>query len=266
MTAHPINPQAPTAIANGRSCPIRPRLAEGRRPFHGGHFRALYIDGVAARPRPDVYRAVGIGIDFGTTRTVVAYADRGNYPVVSFESDEGDMVEWFPSVVAECNGELRFGFDALATASDPSFSQIRSFKRLLSGSDATASSTLTVGASRVSVRELVERFLGAFGDALRKRSNLPRSLRTSAELEAVVATPANAFCTQRFVTLEAFRRAGFVVRAMLNEPSAAGFEYSHRHARTLTSKREHVVVYDSSAAARSTRRSSASRGLTTTWS
>ena len=31
---------------------------------------------------------------------------------------------------------------------------------------------------------------------------------------------------------------------MLNEPSAAGFEYTHRHARTLTSKREHVVVYD----------------------
>jgi len=187
---------------------------------------------------------VGIGIDFGTTRTVVAYADRGNYPVVSFESDSGDMVEWFPSIVAECNGELRFGFDALATASDPSFSQIRSFKRLLSGSDATASSTLTVGASRVSVRELVERFLGAFGEALRKRSNLPKSFRSSAELESVVATPANAFCTQRFVTLEAFRRAGFVVRAMLNEPSAAGFEYSHRHARTLTSKREHIVVYD----------------------
>lgn len=81
---------------------------------------------------------MGIGIDFGTTRTVVASADRGNYPVVSFESDEGDMVEWFPSVVAERNAELRFGFDALATASDPSFSQVRSFKRLLSGSDATA--------------------------------------------------------------------------------------------------------------------------------
>jgi molecular chaperone DnaK (HSP70) len=60
----------------------------------------------------------------------------------------------------------------------------------------------------------------------------------------VVATPANAFCTQRFVTLEAFRSAGFDVRAMLNEPSAAGFEYAHRHARTMTSQREHVVVYD----------------------
>ena len=31
---------------------------------------------------------------------------------------------------------------------------------------------------------------------------------------------------------------------MLNEPSAAGFEYTHRHRDTLTSKRDHVVVYD----------------------
>ena len=47
---------------------------------------------------------MGLGIDFGTTRTVVAWADRGNYPIVSFESDSGDHVEWFPSVVAEREG------------------------------------------------------------------------------------------------------------------------------------------------------------------
>jgi molecular chaperone DnaK (HSP70) len=56
--------------------------------------------------------------------------------------------------------------------------------------------------------------------------------------------PANSHSTQRFVTLEAFRRAGFVVRAVLNEPSAAGLEYAHRHPSTLNSRREHVVVYD----------------------
>ena len=31
---------------------------------------------------------------------------------------------------------------------------------------------------------------------------------------------------------------------MLNEPSAAGFEYTHRHRDTLSSKRDLVVVYD----------------------
>jgi molecular chaperone DnaK (HSP70) len=49
---------------------------------------------------------------------------------------------------------------------------------------------------------------------------------------------------QRFLTLDAFRKAGFNVLATLNEPSAAGFEYSHRHRNTLSSRREHVVVYD----------------------
>ena len=41
-----------------------------------------------------------LGIDLGTTRTVVAYADRGNYPVVSFTDADGDAHEFFPSVVA----------------------------------------------------------------------------------------------------------------------------------------------------------------------
>ena len=187
---------------------------------------------------------MGLGIDFGTTRTVVAHADRGNYPVVSFESAGGDLVEWFPSVVAERAGELRFGFDALAVADDPSFSQVRSFKRLLGRTHVAASGQVSVGGMRLPVAELVARFIAALGHALRTRSNLPESLRRAEKLDAVVATPANAFCTQRFLTLEAFRHAGFVVRAMLNEPSAAGFEYSHRHARTVTSKREHVIVYD----------------------
>jgi molecular chaperone DnaK (HSP70) len=44
--------------------------------------------------------------------------------------------------------------------------------------------------------------------------------------------------------MDAFRRAGFEVAAMLNEPSAAGFEYTHRHRDTLSSRRDVVVVYD----------------------
>ena len=37
-----------------------------------------------------------LGIDFGTTRTVVAWCDRGNYPVVSFVDDAGDALNAFP--------------------------------------------------------------------------------------------------------------------------------------------------------------------------
>jgi molecular chaperone DnaK (HSP70) len=54
-------------------------------------------------------RNVRLGIDFGTTRTVVATCDRGNYPVVGFLDEAGDPADFYPSVVAERAGELRFG-------------------------------------------------------------------------------------------------------------------------------------------------------------
>jgi molecular chaperone DnaK (HSP70) len=36
-----------------------------------------------------------LGIDFGTTRIVAAAADRGNYPLVGFETPDGQPREWF---------------------------------------------------------------------------------------------------------------------------------------------------------------------------
>ena len=41
-----------------------------------------------------------LGIDYGTTRTVVAAVDRGNYPVVSFHTADGDTQDWYPSLIA----------------------------------------------------------------------------------------------------------------------------------------------------------------------
>jgi actin-like ATPase involved in cell morphogenesis len=56
-----------------------------------------------------------VGIDFGTTHTVVAVVDRGNYPVVSF-----DGVDAWPSLIAaNAAGQLRFGSDAAAVRRQP---------------------------------------------------------------------------------------------------------------------------------------------------
>ena len=41
---------------------------------------------------------IRLGIDFGTTRTVVARVERGNYPLVTFETEWGDGQEWYPSL------------------------------------------------------------------------------------------------------------------------------------------------------------------------
>ncbi|AKT37558.1 Hsp70 family protein [Chondromyces crocatus] len=184
-----------------------------------------------------------LGIDFGTTRTVVACSDRGNYPVLSFQDESGNPVDWYPSVIAERRGELRFGFDALEVAADPEWTVLRSFKRLLSGPRTSPDFQVELGSTTLSGVELIARFLGSLREAILTRSNRP-SVKRDEQLVAVVATPANAHGAQRFITLDAFHRAGFEVTALLNEPSAAGFEYSHRYHNTLTSRREHIVVYD----------------------
>ncbi len=187
---------------------------------------------------------MNFGIDFGTTRTVVACADRGNHPVVSFSDPAGDAVEWIPTVVAEREGELRFGFDAVAVAGDRSWTLLRSFKRMLSTAGARPDAPVAIGSSTVPLARVVRGFVAHVRDALQARSNVRRSLGHGAELRASVAVPANALGGQRLVTLDAFRQAGIEVASMLNEPSAAGFEYTHRHRDTLSSKRDAVVVYD----------------------
>jgi molecular chaperone DnaK (HSP70) len=185
-----------------------------------------------------------LGIDFGTTRTVVACVDRGNYPVVSFFDGRGDAHDFYPSVVAEKDGELRFGFDALESSADQGWTVVRSFKRLLGGASATPDDVTRIGGTSIAVRDLVVRFLAATKLAIAERSNQSKAWKraNAADLRSVVAVPANASGLARFATLDAFRRAGLAPVAMLNEPSAAGFEYTHRHRDTVTPKREHVVV------------------------
>jgi molecular chaperone DnaK (HSP70) len=180
-----------------------------------------------------------LGIDLGTTRTIVAFHDRGNFPVVSFTRADGDQVEHWPTVTAEVDGALVHGLDAESAERDGAPS-LRSWKRLLT--DSRQDEPLRIGRVETTPLALVTGFLEALRRDLLARSNVAGLL--AEPLDAVVSVPANAHSTQRFVTLEGFKRAGFGVRAVINEPSAAGIEYAHRHAGTLNSRREHVIVYD----------------------
>jgi len=186
-----------------------------------------------------------LGIDLGTSHTAVACADRGNYPVLTFEAPDGETFDHVPSLVAEYEGQLYFGLEARALAmSQPQASVVRSFKRVLSSARVTAETPIRIGSVTLPALELVTRFLEALAQAIRHTASLPMELSPDERLEAVVAVPAHAFGAQRFLTLDAFRRAGITPRALLNEPSAAGFEYVHRHHDTLSSRRTSVVVYD----------------------
>jgi len=177
-----------------------------------------------------------VGIDFGTTHTVAAVVDRGNYPVVSF-----DGVDTWPSIIAANDaGELRFGLDAAAVRRDPGWSVLRSFKRLLS--DGGPRTTVELAGRCYPLADLFVGFLAQLKSDLQTRSNA--EMAPGERVEAAISVPANASSAQRFLTLDAFAQAGFEVIALLNEPSAAGFEYAHRYRSTITAKREYVLIYD----------------------
>jgi molecular chaperone DnaK (HSP70) len=185
-----------------------------------------------------------VGIDFGTTRTVVAVADRGNVPVVAFETADGDVLDHFPSIVASDGEQLLFGHDALARLDTPGWTGLRSFKRLLARPDAARRPLVTIGSLSIRLDTLMTRFLAALREALLTRSTNPVPVADGEPIEAFVAVPARASSAQRLLTIEAFQAAGFTVLGLMNEPSAASVEYAHRYGRTLTSVRQQVLVYD----------------------
>ena len=180
-----------------------------------------------------------LGIDFGTNRTVVAAADRGNYPLVSFEAADGTRPDWFPSLIAVRGDERRYGWDAWDAQADDSWTVIRSIKRLLE--DAGPQTLLDLGEQQVKLTSLLNGLTGALFHGLRECSNL--HMAAGEPLETVLGVPAHANSNQRFLTVEAFRAAGFHVLGVLNEPSAASIEFGHRE-RQGKARQETILVYD----------------------
>jgi molecular chaperone DnaK (HSP70) len=167
-----------------------------------------------------------LGIDFGTTRTVVAAVDRGNYPLLSFESPDGAHVDWYPSLVAVYGDERRYGWQAWACQQDPNWTIIRSLKRVLQ--DAGPNTILELADQHVPLIQVLCEMAGAL-----------RALLPQEKLEVMLGVPANANSNQRFLTVEAFRSAGCDVVGLLNEPSAASIEFGHKTKINGT-----ILVYD----------------------
>ncbi len=167
-----------------------------------------------------------LGIDFGTTRTVIATADRGNYPILSFESPDGGNYDWFPSLIAVRGDERVYGWEAWARQTDPEWTVIRSVKRVLD--DAGPHTVLEAGGRNIPLMQLLYEIASAI------RVYLPAE-----KLETMLGVPANANSNQRFLTAEMFRMAGFDVIGLLNEPSAASIEFGHKNSSAGL-----ILVYD----------------------
>lgn len=180
-----------------------------------------------------------LGIDFGTTHIVVAAVDRGNYPVVTFETPVGDPREWFPSLVASQGGTLLYGWQAWSAIENPDATLVRSLKRYLP--DSGPQTRVQIGEASTPMLDLLTGLASALHEAL-LAARLP-GYKKGEPLECMLGVPANANGNQRFLTAEAFRRAGFEVLGLLNEPSAASVEYGHS-AGPGAKAPEYLAVYD----------------------
>jgi molecular chaperone DnaK (HSP70) len=161
---------------------------------------------------------------------VAAWADRGNFPVLSFPGPDDVTRDFMPALVATNGLELRYGWQAWPMIAAPGWSLTRSLKRLLD----TAGPNTRVDLGPIQL-PLVDVLAGL---AL----ELKRALPADQPLEVMIGVPANSNSNQRYLTAEAFRLAGFHVLGLLNEPSAAGVEYGHAAARR--SAEELLLIYD----------------------
>ena len=185
---------------------------------------------------------IRLGIDFGTTRTVVAAQEDGNYPVCTF-SREGEVKEYIPTLAAIKDGILHFGWDAVDRINQPDTHILRSMKRL--AANLRPDDPVDLGPDfSITLLELATLFLTHVRQMILRQGNI--SLKKKEAIEVMVASPANANSNQRYITLEAFRRAGFTVLGAMNEPSAAAVEFLHRYLRNLgpRSPKRYVAVYD----------------------
>lgn len=179
-----------------------------------------------------------LGIDFGTTRIVVAAEDRGNYPVAAFDCPDGAAREWIPPLVAARGNERLYGWDAWAVQGMEGVTAIRSFKRALA--DCGPETRIELGGQTVAVGRVLAEMLTSVRTWIVERSTL--AVKPGERLEAMLGVPANANSNQRFLTVEAFRAAGFQILGLLNEPSAASIESSHRLGEGHAGER--ILVYD----------------------
>ena len=127
-----------------------------------------------------------LGIDFGTTRTTVAVADRGNYPLLAFPDRNSDAREYIPSIVALSDSGPVYGFEAasLALKGAP---HLRSFKRLLSRADVNQNAEVELGGLTIPLIDVVSGFLTHVAKSVRSAVKPARG-----KLEAVVGIPAHA--------------------------------------------------------------------------
>ena len=171
----------------------------------------------------------------------MAVADRGNYPLVNFEAPDGQVRDWFPSLLAVCGEKRVYGWEALGHQGEPGWTMVRSLKRLLKNGG--PQTELEIAGQRLQLSEALTEMMAALRCELVEKSTLGASKRD--KLQLMLGVPANANSNQRFLTQEAARAAGFEVFGLLNEPSAAAVEFAYRNSSDRKRRTKGgLLVYD----------------------
>ncbi len=180
----------------------------------------------------DVAKSPVVGIDLGTTHSLVAFCKAPGKPEI-LPSLEGERL--VPSVLYRESGEWRVGYAARAKRSEPSAIAISSIKRLLGkkladvapfqntlpfavDEDIEGQLQVVVGEERFTPIELSAVILKFLKDSAEK--SLEREVT-----RAVITVPAYFNDSQRQATRLAGRIAGLDVLRIVSEPTAAALAY-----------------------------------------
>ncbi|WP_198336497.1 Fe-S protein assembly chaperone HscA [Psychrobacter celer] len=191
----------------------------------------------------------GLGIDLGTTRSLVAVVRSGKAQVLEAGADNDTLM---PSVVYyPSTGKPMVGYDALAHLADDPKNTIVSAKRFMGRSQADIKFShpyelsgnaddmpaFVTAQGKVSPVEVSARILAALEQ--RAASALPADSIEG----AVITVPAYFDEAQRQATKDAAQAAGINVLRLLNEPTAAAVAYG-LDKPTKDNTQSHYLIYD----------------------
>ena len=186
----------------------------------------LQIAEPGASPESNTQRKVAVGIDLGTTNSLIAHFDGASLQVLQ----DGSGSPSLPSVVYFGASDVRIGQAAMAQASAEPANTIASAKRMLGRARGEFEDdpyvTLAPGdtlafATAAGAKTPVE-VAAAILAALRERAEPQLDAPISG---AVITVPAYFDDAQRQATRQAAELAGMKVLRLLNEPTAAAVAY-----------------------------------------
>ena len=151
-----------------------------------------------------------IGIDLGTTNTVVAYFDNGQIEYLKFRREES-----IPSVLLYKDGKITVGEQARRRAIQYSANYIQSAKTFIGDSR----KSWTIDDKTFTAKNVATEILKSI------KENLLKKFPDLTEIQTVITVPAYFTSNQIEETKKAGEEAGFTIKQIITEPISAAVAY-----------------------------------------